>query len=690
MRHKMFKFSTLAIVVASVTQAQAAVYDVVEVSGDGSGVDALQYYDKNNSDLASQVQFYGQGISPSTGTENCFETSCSSTSYKVFGESRFGSDGIDIRDEIPYQLDNFQQINDEWSLERHCSSAYGFNTCDTWAETRFFGVGYNSDNPEDGSGYGGLRREQFAWQDNYYANTLPLLDNGTDAFERVTTFANAAAGYDSGVTPSLGTLVDGGDHVSANGAISSYGTILIDDPEDTDVPPKQIEVNYALGVTSAAYFANNNRYARQFNKRGFVNLDATKVSLLPSAGNDLVKNMGQTLAWDAVEYPAGNLLVVGSAAFAPSNLNDNIKLPDDVPINRSDLNNCKTKASNPSELFGTDEKSWACQFTVFANEAAFWNVDGSSATSEAQLVAARASDRPALDPDDNNRSFQASARAVSLVDGKPVMVGYTTDSVDNDYYAVRAAIFKLKDGVSGIPTAESWTASYIPNLNIEQGNDRIYRYTIATDINDQNKVIGVAKRAKSTERSYAEMMYLYDATSNSFKWLDSSVSSIFFAGANGYPSAINTHDQIVGWVDAETVNQVNGRQRRQRAFTYLAGSDTVTDALPAKSAWMLDDLTNDDNVNGNANRFRIAQATGINDAGVISATALKCDAGYKSTSKNAECDGDERLVAVKLIPRVDAQVQPRTDDETSVSRKGGSIGLVTLSLMALLGFCRRK
>ncbi|MBV7263265.1 DUF3466 family protein [Photobacterium sp. WH24] len=671
MRQKMFKFSALAIVVASVTQAQAAVYDVVEVSGDASGVSALQYYDKNNSDLASQVQFYGQGISPSTGTENCFETSCSSTSYKVFGESRFGSDGIDIRDEIPYQLDNFQQINDEWSLERHCSSAYGFNTCDTWAETRFFGVGYNSDNPEDGSGYGGLRREQFAWQNNYYANTLPILDNGADAFERATTFANDVAGYDSSVTPSLGTLVDGGDHVSANGAVSAVGTSTLG--------------GYALGVTSSAYFANNNHYARQFNKRGFVNLGASKVSLLPVAGNDLVKNMGQTLAWDAVEYPAGNLLVVGSAAFAPSNLNDNIKLPDDVPINRGDLNNCVTNGATPGTIFN----SWACQFTVFANEAAFWNVDG-SATSEAQLVAARASDRPALDPDDNNRSFQASARAVSLVDGKPVMVGYTTDSVDNDYYAVRAAIFKLKEGVTGTPTAESWTISYIPNLNIEQGNDRIYRYTIATDINDQNTVIGVAKRAKSTERSYAEMMYLYDATSNSFKWLDSSVSSIFFAGANGYPSAINNSDQIVGWVDAETVNQVNGRQRRQRAFTYLAGSDAVTDALPAKSTWMLDDLTNDDNISGSANQFRIAQATGINDAGVISATALKCDAGYKSLSKNAECDGDERLVAVKLIPRVDAQVQPRGDDESSVSRKGGSIGIVTLSLMVLLGLRRRK
>ncbi|MDO6705330.1 DUF3466 family protein [Photobacterium sp. 1_MG-2023] len=675
MRHKTFTFSTLAVLIASATQAQAAVYDIVEVSGDSSGVDTLQYYDKNTSELTDNVQFYGQGISPSSG-EKCFETSCTAANYKVFGESRFGSDGIDIRDEIPYQLDNFQQINDQWSLERYCDASLGFNTCDSWANTRFFGTGYNTDNPEDGQGFGGLRKEQFAWRNNYYANTLPMLDNGSDAFDRVTTFANSADNYDAA---SLGTLVDGGDHVSANGAVSAVGSSTLGD--------------YVLGVTSSAYFTQNNRYARQFNKRGFVNLGSNMVSLLPIAGNDLVKHTGQTLATDAVEFPVGsaNLLVVGSAAFSPSELNNNIKLPDDVPISRGDLNNCKTKASNPAQLFGTDQASWACQFMVFANDAVFWNVDGST-NPEAQRLAVRPSDRPALDPDDSNRSFQASARAVALVDSKPVMVGYTTDSVDNDYYAVRAAVYKLKEGVDTTqpPKADDWTFSYIPNLNIESGNDRIYRYTIATDINGQGKVIGVAKSARSEERSFAERMYLFDVNKNTFSWLDSSVSSLFFQGSNGFASEINESGQIVGWVDTETVNQVNGRQRRQRAFTYLSGSDVVTDALPAKSAWLLDDLTNDDVVGGHANQFRIAQATGINDAGVISATALKCDTGYKSLSKSAECEGDERLVAVKLVPRVDATVQPRVEEKDTVSRKGGSIGLVTLSLLALFGLRRKR
>lgn len=674
MRHKTFTFSALAVFIASATQAQAAVYDVIEITGDASGVETLQYYDKNTSTLAEKVQFYGQGIEPSASGVNCFETSCASTDHKLYGESRFGSDGVDIRDEVPFQLDNFQQINDQWSLERYCNSALGFNTCDTWAKIRYFGTDYNSDNPENGESFGGLRREQFAWQNNYYANTLPLLDNGSDNLERVTTFANTAAGYDSSVTPSLGSLVDSSDHVTTNAAVNALGSSTLGD--------------FTLGVTSSAYFANNNHYARQFNKRGFVNVNGNQVSLLPVTGNDLVKNMGQTLAWDAVEYPenSGNLLVVGSAAFSPSELNNNMKVPDDVSVSRSDLTNCKTNGADPSQIFN----SWACQFVVFANDAVFWNVDGSATNPEAQLLSERASNRPALDPDDKNRSFQASARAVALVNQKPVMVGYTTDSVGNDYYAMRAAVYKLKDGVTGTPTAKDWAVSYIPNLNIESGDERVYRYTLATDINENGKVIGVAKSARSEERSFAEKLYVYDVNTQKFSWLDSSVSSLFFKGANGFASEINNNDQIVGWVDTETVNQVNGRQRRQRAFTYLAGSDIVTDALPAKSAWLLDDLTNDDVLSGNANKFRIAQATGINDAGVISATALKCENGFQSLSKDAKCEGEERLVAVQLVPKTDAKVQARLDEKEKVTRKGGSLGLVTLSLLAFFGLRRKQ
>ncbi|MFA0520503.1 DUF3466 family protein, partial [Vibrio sp. 10N.222.55.E8] len=104
-------------------------------------------------------------------------------------------------------------------------------------------------------------------------------------------------------------------------------------------------------------------------------------------------------------------------------------------------------------------------------------------------------------------------------------------------------------------------------------------------------------------------------------------------------------------------------------------------------AWWLDDLTNDGNASGDNNKFRIIDATDINDAGVISATAIKCTVGgktqpYDTTSHNSYCGGAasnavEEVVAVKLIPiagNTKADIQPRSTDTEKVGRQGGSLG----------------
>ncbi|CSC27904.1 Protein of uncharacterised function (DUF3466) [Vibrio cholerae] len=78
-------------------------------------------------------------------------------------------------------------------------------------------------------------------------------------------------------------------------------------------------------------------------------------------------------------------------------------------------------------------------------------------------------------------------------------------------------------------------------------------------------------------------------------------------------------------------------------------------AIFANKAWLLDDLTNDNTATGNNNQFRIIDATDINDAGVISATALKCSGGYDTTAHNSLCSNrEETVVAVKLVPIVNA------------------------------------
>ncbi|CSA81939.1 Protein of uncharacterised function (DUF3466) [Vibrio cholerae] len=116
-------------------------------------------------------------------------------------------------------------------------------------------------------------------------------------------------------------------------------------------------------------------------------------------------------------------------------------------------------------------------------------------------------------------------------------------------------------------------------------------------------------------------------------------------------------------------------------------------AIFANKAWLLDDLTNDNTATGNNNQFRIIDATDINDAGVISATALKCSGGYDTTAHNSLCSNrEETVVAVKLVPIVNAtsaNIQQRSTEEQASERKGGSFGLGLLMVLGVLGF-RRK
>ncbi|MGF1726399.1 DUF3466 family protein [Photobacterium nomapromontoriensis] len=698
MQHKTLKLSTLAMLIASATGANAAVYKVVEVTGDTS-VASQNYYDLNASDT---VEFYGQGISASSGADNCFDGACSADNYTVFGESRLGSDGIPYRDVVPYISDNRQEINDEDRLFFYCERNIGPNTCDNWARTQYYGKGYNSHDIIDRTGFGGLVREQEAWTKNYYANATAML--GTGSFSPVETFASKATGYDAAIVPMLGSIVDNdGVHSSTNTVINSVGS------------------NFALGIASGAYFEKDGRFARQFNKRGFVNYGdpvtpSQTVRLDPFQADPLVKNAGQSLAFDAVEYPAGSLLVVGSASFGLSNMNDDNKVPDnnatnDPTFNDSEFNNCAKLGGDLDKFYATKE----CQLTVFANDAVFWSVDGTTGDVTSKLLSDRVASNGAyatLDPDDDgDRSYQAGARAVSLVGDadskKPVVVGFTTDSVyktsidknNEDYYAIRAAVWELKPNTTDV-AEKAWKRTIIPGMPMrDSDNEQILHYSMATDINNNDIVIGVAKNSKSTDRSYAERMFVYNnktkPTSPTF--LDSSVSPIFFTGANGYAAAINNHDQIVGKVDAETVNQVDGRFRRQRAFTYAMGDLPGSAALKKGDVYLLDDLTNGGADSATANQYRIFEATGINDAGVISATAFKCEGGYDNLTNESLCkDGEansERTVAVKLIPIAASEnptVEVRPAAETVIKRNGASLGMLSLVVLGWLGFRRRK
>ena len=98
----------------------------------------------------------------------------------------------------------------------------------------------------------------------------------------------------------------------------------------------------------------------------------------------------------------------------------------------------------------------------------------------------------------------------------------------------------------------------------------------------------------------------------------------------------------------------------------------------------------------NNNQYRIYDASDINDAGVISATATKCSGGYDSTAHDSYCgDGnaDETIVAVKLVPiagSTSGDIKTRGYENNTTERQGGSFGFGALTLLGLFGFMRKR
>ncbi|WP_217564152.1 DUF3466 family protein [Vibrio cholerae] len=295
----------------------------------------------------------------------------------------------------------------------------------------------------------------------------------------------------------------------------------------------------------------------------------------------------------------------------------------------------------------------------------------------------------------NNRLAQGSIRDVIESGGKLYAVGYSSFDADNNY--MQASVFQLDD-ISNFSNAASWTTKAVSGAESRIGGDYIHSNSVVTDVNKNLVALGSAKRAGSRPENGAAANRLFvindvSATQPAATFL---TGGIFFNGAGGKAGAINSYNEIVGQVDADETRENDGKPRRKRGFIYpysANGSDPSRMAIFANKAWWLDDLTNDNTATSNNNQFRIIDATDINDAGVISATALKCSGGYDTTAHNSLCSNrEETVVAVKLVPIVNAtsaNIQQRSTEEQASERKGGSFGLGLLMVLGVLGF-RRK
>ncbi|MEZ8805556.1 DUF3466 family protein [Vibrio atlanticus] len=342
---------------------------------------------------------------------------------------------------------------------------------------------------------------------------------------------------------------------------------------------------------------------------------------------------------------------------------------------------------------------------VFSSKAAIWDGTNTKQIDWTRGGTARQGDYYA----------QGSMRSIAESDTKFYGVGYNTVDGSRDLQDMNASVF-ISKSLDLADSANTWTTKSIEGAKVNSNSSNDYKYSnsVATDINKNLFVIGNSKRNGRVPEngSAGSKMFVVTDASVATPTATYLTGGIFFAGSSGEARAVNNFNEIVGQVDAETTREVDGSERRHRGFIYpyqATGTDPSRIDLFQNKAWFLDDLTNDGNVSGENNKFRIIDASGINDAGVISATAIKCmidtngdgrgndERAYDTTSHNSYCAGAasnavEEVVAVKLIPiegKGKSDIQARSTDTAKVDRKGGSLGWFALTVLGLLGF-RRK
>ncbi|CCN84108.1 conserved hypothetical protein [Vibrio nigripulchritudo SFn27] len=454
-------------------------------------------------------------------------------------------------------------------------------------------------------------------------------------------------------------------------AFVTGGVSLISEVSGNITGTNEIVVNNfdgdtAIGNSSSGYMhTGSSNFARQYKSRGFYGTTA----LEPIVTSQPLDTMGVTRAFDSFEYN-GKKYVVGSSAFSIF----------------GDKSDCETVSDPHTKA--------QCQNLRFNNQAVVWDVTNTGAITVSKVT----------DTSTGTQSYQASVRAATINpndSNKPVLVGYYNRKNSSDMLP-EAAVFLPTFDTGG--EINGWSTKAISGTTLNP-DGYIYHNSVATDVNQNLLVIGNTKRGNYDYKRSRTDVPVEEGSLNNRLWVANASSSspsatylsggIFFAGAGGDMRSVNDFNEIVGRIDAENVREVDGKIRRKRGFIFPYAATGITgnrSGIFQNRAWWLDDLTNDGSVGGNNNQFRIIDANDINNAGIISASAMMCAGGYKTTSHNASCDGTEKLVSVKLTPingATAANIQQRTADKDPVERKGAGVGILLLAALSLISF-RRK
>ncbi|MCR9939562.1 DUF3466 family protein [Vibrio owensii] len=566
-----FKLTAVAMMVGTAMNANAALYQVIEV---------VPQIDGNTIDTETAQTSYGVAIQQGDVpfAMGCFDGSagCTPEQFKLALETRStpisageAVDGVSYREEVPFAMDSgFYYVQEYDDFERYCYNERRYSTCESWA----------------------------------YVHWQPW-----------------------------------GKELSKDFTTNAYAFV-----EDDD----------------SAY---ENKY------------------------NNVINSL------TAEGKPVGNQSVVSDSDSSELETRNTVVAPVLPTIVPSD-EEATVVASRAWRTDGT--------FTVGSISEQATNDNGTHHTSKAAIWDASGTvsqvDWPSNTAKDGERLAQGSMRGV-IEDGSTVYgVGYNTYSDDN---YMNATVFVGQLTTPGEITGVEWTNKVVSGAQQRIDGDTVHSNSRLTDVNSNFVAIGEAKRSGAylmPTGSAPNRLFVVEDVRKDSVVADYPTTGIFFSGAGGHMGAINSYNEIVGQLDAETTREDEGKPRRKRGFIYpyaLGGdvSERAKEIFDGK-AWFLDNLTNGGDFSADNNAFRIINATDINDAGVISATAMKCEGGYKSTDHNASCDGTEKIVAVKLMPiagATSADIQQRSIEDEASEREGAGLGWLALTMLGLFGF-RRK
>ncbi|WP_114326361.1 DUF3466 family protein [Candidatus Colwellia aromaticivorans] len=198
----------------------------------------------------------------------------------------------------------------------------------------------------------------------------------------------------------------------------------------------------------------------------------------------------------------------------------------------------------------------------------------------------------------------------------------------------------------------------------------------AYDINDAG--IAVGHLTKAINGKVVQKFFYVDTTVPKTE-IEMIYPDDFFAGSDSTVRAINNAGLMVGEGEIETHNESPQNPRRTAAFVYdmeAKAFSNLNKLIPCSER-----LTYD-----------IIEARGINDTGMISATAIVKVARFdaKGIAIDGETEDVVRAISLELIPGGDDGEICTAEEEGKVIRKGAGFGFGSLfALISLFGL-RRK